>query len=160
MKTILVVCTANICRSPMVAALLRRELETAGVEDQVRVVSAGTRALEDEPASDLAVAEMKRRGLDLREHRSQPLTPDLIREADLILVMEEQHRRSIFSVAPLQLFKVYLLSELSGGYGEVGDPFGEGERDYQRSAAQIEALVHAGMPRILRTLELASPVRD
>lgn len=124
MKTILFVCTANICRSPMAAGLMRDRIERMELSEPVQVLSAGVWAVEGNRASSNATAILRFRGIDLAEHRSQPLTPAMLRQANIILVMEEAHRRSIFHIAPDQLSKVYLLTEMAGGHDDVEDPFG------------------------------------
>ncbi len=55
MKTILFVCTANICRSPMAAAIMRQRIAQMGLADQVRVISAGVWAEGDQSASANAI---------------------------------------------------------------------------------------------------------
>ncbi len=136
-KTILFVCTANICRSPMAAALLRERLAALGLDQEIEVHSAGVYAEAGVRASRLAVSTLAGKGVPLNGHRSQPLVPALLNEADLVLVMEESHRRSIFYLAPQHLGKVYLLSELSGGHADVADPFGGSAEDYRADCSVV-----------------------
>ncbi len=166
MKTILFVCTANICRSPMAAAIMRRRLAEAGLGDGpagswegVQVRSAGVYAEEGHAASTLAVRTLGERGMDLTAHRSQAVTPALLKEADIVLVMEERHRRSLFYLEPRLLHKVFLLSEMSGGHADVDDPFGGPEEDYQHAADRLERLIETGLPMILKQLKVA-PARQ
>jgi protein-tyrosine phosphatase len=87
---ILVVCTANLCRSPMVEAILRRRLEERGVH--VTVASAGL--LEpDRAAVDGARQALLAHGLDIAEHRSRRLDGDLVQGAGLVIGLERQHVR-------------------------------------------------------------------
>jgi protein-tyrosine-phosphatase len=150
LKVILVACTANICRSPMAAAILRRRIADLGLEDQIAVSSAGVWAEEGHGASPNAVTLLADRGMDLTEHRSRLLTPGLLGEADLVLVMEEAHRRSLFHLAPQHLSKVYLLTEMSGRHADVADPYGGPVEGYVRTADELEKLIDAGLPMILR----------
>ena len=90
--------------------------------------------------------------MDLTGHRSRLLTPALLGEADLVLVMEEAHRRSLFHLAPQHLGKVYLLTEMSGRHADVADPYGGPAEGYARTADELERLIDAGMPMILRRL--------
>jgi len=154
-KTILVACTANICRSPMAAAILRRRIAESGLEDQIAVSSAGVWAEEGHGASPNAVTTLAGRGMDLTGHRSRLLTPTLLGEADLVLVMEEAHRRSLFYLAPQHLSKVYLLTEMSGKHADVADPYGGPVEGYVRTADELERLIDAGMPMILRRLRIS-----
>jgi hypothetical protein len=66
--------------------------------------------------------------------------------------MEEAHRRSIFYLAPEVLGKVYLLSEMAGGYDDIADPFGGPVQEYVRTADQLAALIDKGLPKILKRI--------
>ena len=89
-KTLLVVCYGNICRSPMAAALLDRDLGPLGIEVQ----SAGFIGF-NRPAPAEAVDAAKRHAVNLSDHRSRPVTVDGVRTADLIVVMDASQRRQI-----------------------------------------------------------------
>jgi len=89
---ILVVCTANICRSPMAAAMLAAASVDRGVA--LTVSSAGF-LFEGNPASDTATKVMRERGLDLAPHRSRIVTRQLLDDADLVLTMERRHARDL-----------------------------------------------------------------
>ena len=156
LKTILFVCTANICRSPMAAAIMQERIARAGLQAEVQVVSAGVWAESGARASANAAVVLRGRGIDLTTHRSQMLTPALVKEADIILVMEEAHRRSIFYMAPEQLSKVYLLTEMAGGYDDVPDPYGGPFEEYVETAALLAALIDKGMPRTLKRLGVSA----
>jgi protein-tyrosine phosphatase len=89
-KTLLVVCHGNICRSPMAAALLARELAAL----DVNVRSGGFIGF-NRPAPAEAIGAAARYGLDLAEHRSRPVTAEVVRSADLIVVMERAQQRVV-----------------------------------------------------------------
>src|SRR3989442_2250333 len=91
MKTILLVCTGNICRSPLAAALLERALKERGFE-AIEVSSAGTGAWDGAPVSEGAYLVGLRRGLHLSGHRAQLLTRPIVGAADLILTLARHHR--------------------------------------------------------------------
>lgn len=160
MKTILFVCTANICRSPMAAGIMRRRVAGLGLADQVQVASAGVYAEAGYEASANAIVTLGSRGVDLGEHRSQPVTMRLLAEADIVLVMEEAHRRSLFYLAPQHLAKVFLLTEMSGGYEDVADPYGGPLEGYAFTADLLERLIEAGLPKILRRIKVTLPAQD
>jgi protein-tyrosine phosphatase len=147
-RRILVLCTANICRSPMAAGILRRRLGALGLSGDIEVISAGTYAEPDQPAAGRAVTVMGERGIDLSGHRSQAVGPLLLASADLVLVMEEAHRRWLFNLSPRQLGKVFLLSELVGQHGDIPDPYGSGPADFERSAKLLEQIIDRGMPKL------------
>ena len=88
--SLLVVCRGNICRSPFAAALLRRELS----RKRVRVDSGGFTPPGRQPPPE-AVAAATRHGVDLSGHRSQRVTADSVRAADLIVVMDLTQRYEI-----------------------------------------------------------------
>ena len=152
MKTILFVCTGNICRSPMAEALMRDRLARAGLDAEVQVVSAGVWAESGDRASTGAVVVLRNRGIDMAAHRSKPVTTELLKAADIILVMEEAHRRSIFYLAPEVLSKVFLLAEMAGRHDEVDDPFGGTIEGYTVTADEIAALIDKGLPKILKRI--------
>ena len=93
---VIVVCTANICRSPMGEKLLRHAL-AAEPEPlrSLKVVSAGIAAARGQPATDNSVAALKKVGIDLSGHASQPLTQELLDRALAVFCMTESHRSMI-----------------------------------------------------------------
>jgi protein-tyrosine-phosphatase len=157
-KTILFVCTANICRSPMAAGLMRKRIADLGLADQVSVQSAGVWAREGLEASENAAAVLAARDISLAEHRSRPVDISLLQQADLVLVMKEAHRRSLFYLAPQHLGKVYLLTEMSGRHEDVDDPYGGEVGEYVATVKQLEELIAAGLPHILARLGIAADV--
>ena len=84
---ILIVCSANLCRSPMAEHLFRRRIDEAEDDERLRVASAGTWADADEPSPANAQQVMLEEGIDLSAHRSRALTQPDVDDADLILVM-------------------------------------------------------------------------
>jgi len=84
MFEILMVCTGNICRSPMAAGLLRHMLPT-DLENRIQVISAGTHAMHGHQAAPFAVQAMARQGIDISGHRARMIDRTLVRRASLIL---------------------------------------------------------------------------
>ena len=155
---ILIVCTANICRSPMAAALLQHFL--AGQNEPLKslpVVSAGIAARQGDPISDNAVVAMKRVGLDLSQHTSQPVTQTLLDGALAVLCMTESHRAMIqlrFERVPkhLYLFREFLPPPVDP---EVADPYGGPLSVYETCR---DNLVEA-VPSVVNFLKTITPAR-
>ncbi|TVU89172.1 low molecular weight protein-tyrosine-phosphatase [Vreelandella titanicae] len=118
-KRILVVCTGNICRSPVAEALLKQQLPDRHIS------SAGLGALQGEPVASFARQLAEADGLDVTNHRARQLTVTMIQEADLILVMSEGQRRAVGQQAPQALGKTLLLGRwLDSGKGRnIPDPY-------------------------------------
>ena len=155
---ILIVCTANICRSPMAAALLQHFL--AGQNEPLKslqVVSAGIAARQGDPISDNAAVAMKRVGLDLSQHSSQPVTQQLLDGALIVLCMTESHRAMIqlqFERVPthLYLFREFLPPPVDP---EVDDPYGGPLSVYETCR---DNLVEA-VPSVVNFLKTITPAR-
>lgn len=156
MKTILFVCTGNICRSPMAAALLRRRLEEDQKRRDWRVLSAGTWACEGRAASGHAVAEMADRGIDIRTHRSHSVSDQLMEEADLVLVMTRNHAEALAVAFPDHADKVHMVSELVGETHDISDPYGGTPLEYAAVAQELEQLIDEGFLRIVSLAEDSS----
>lgn len=103
--SILVVCTGNICRSPIAERFLRRELP------QKKIDSAGTGALVNQEADKSAAYIASIHGLSLEGHRGQQFTSALSRQYDLILVMEKAHLVQVGKIAPEARGKTMLFGE-------------------------------------------------
>jgi protein-tyrosine-phosphatase len=148
MPHVLLVCTANICRSPVAVALLTQRLKEENLKGWT-VSSAGTWAQKGLPASPNSVAVMAERGLDLTDHVSRPVEPVLMEAADLVLCMELGHVEALQTEFPLHAHKVFTLSQMSGPSYSIADPYGGPLLGYIQMAAEIGALLEAGFPRIL-----------
>lgn len=170
---ILVVCTANRCRSPMAAAMLSDALARSGVE--AVVTSAGS--LEAGiPAVDNAIAVMGDRGLDITSHVSTQLSLELLSSIDLILTMERAHVRDVAVRSRDALPKTFTIkefvrraqdtrrfpgepvsewitrlsssrsnSELLGTSYEddIADPIGKPRKEFEKTVAELEPLIAA-----------------
>lgn len=150
MTRILMVCTGNICRSPLAESLMRSELERLGVDGAV-VSSAGTGAWEGAPASEGAYLVGLEHGVDLSDHRARLLTGDVVREADLIFTMARHQRARVEDLGGEG--RVHVLGEYVGRTGaeaEVGDPFGAGLDVYRETFNQLAEFINEAKERIVR----------
>jgi protein-tyrosine phosphatase len=102
MKNILVVCTGNVCRSPTGEYLLKKEL---GPDFEVK--SAGLGALVDQPANDIAQKIALQHGVDMSAHRARQITMDILKWADLVLVMEAGQKSDLLHRYPWLEGKVF-----------------------------------------------------
>lgn len=149
MPSILIVCTANICRSPMAEAQLRHLLEEADVPGEWRVSSAGTWASDGLPASESGVLVMQEQGLDTSAHLSRAVNEAIVAEADLILTMTAGHAEALGAEYPSARSRIHLLSEMAGPRYDVWDPFGRSLAEYRRTANELAGLVERGLERII-----------
>ena len=128
-RRILVICAGNVCRSPVAAAMLERELPGRTVE------SAGLTALVGEPAEPLAIELAAMRGLDLRSHRARQVSGEMCHAADLILVMELRHKTALAQRYPLAWGKVFRLGE--AGEFDIADPYRQSRPVFEAVCADI-----------------------
>jgi len=146
-RTVLFVCSANRCRSPLAAALATRLLaRRTGVDEWdllaagFRVESAGTGCLHGAPATPEAEAVASARGLDLSTHRARPLTHTVLEQADDIFVMTRAQQASIAEFVPEARDRVHTLDRKGR---DIPDPFGHGPEAYEKVAAVILAALQA-----------------
>lgn len=132
-KSVLVICTGNICRSPMAEALLRRELAGQGIE----VSSAGTGALVGWPADAHSVAVAAAHGLDLSAHRARQASATLLAASDLILTLDGGHSRWLHQRHPQLRGRVHKLLKWQDD-ADVEDPFQRPRAAFEQAWADCE----------------------
>jgi protein-tyrosine phosphatase len=145
---LVLLCTGNTCRSPLAAAVFREELGPDA--NRVELVSAGTAAWDGQPASAGASEAAARAGLDLAGHRSRRAAADLLRDADLVLVMEREQQRAA-EVLGADPRRTHVLSEWPEP-GEpalaVSDPFGGSLEAYEECLRRIRRHVRRIVPHV------------
>jgi protein-tyrosine phosphatase len=148
MARILVVCTANICRSPVAEAILRDSLLQAGLSDW-EVASAGTWAYPGQAAATYSVEVLGERGMSIDDHRSRLVDEALLSEADLILCMEHNHAEALRAEFPQHAERILLLTQMAGHNYSVNDPYGGTRDDYVRMVREVTSLIDEGLPAII-----------
>ncbi len=141
-RSVLFVCTGNICRSPTADGVMRHLVREAGLEGRVRVDSAGTIDYHvGEPPDERAQAHARRRGYELSTLRARQVTDGDFETFDLILAMDRGHLRTLQELAPaehrhkMRLFMEYATTRKRD---EVPDPYFGGAAGFERVLDMIE----------------------
>jgi protein-tyrosine phosphatase len=115
---ILAVCTANVCRSPVVERLLARHLNAVGWSVQVRSAGVSGGRLGVHPDTITAASAV---GLDLSDHGSRRLTAELLVDegADLVITSTREHLREVVALDPGAWPRTFTLRELARRAGDV-----------------------------------------
>jgi RpiB/LacA/LacB family sugar-phosphate isomerase len=146
MRTVLFVCTGNVCRSPMAQGLFA---DLVKGRSDIEVTSAGIGAVGGQSPSPHSVEVMAELGIDIRNIRSKPLMADLVRKADFIFVMTYGHLDSMLLLFPSAAEKTFLLREFETDLPvmerELADPIGQSREVYRECRDQIRA----ALPRLL-----------
>lgn len=158
MRRVLFICTANQCRSAAAAAILEQIARDAGLE--LEVASAGTHAVDGIPAQQSTIEAAWEAGFDLRGHRSQSVTRDLLDWADVVLAMTRGHVGWLLQVMPPQstgrvrLFKPYCEGKFEDGSApsmyledEILDPIGMPDDEQRVMIAEMRRLLQAMVDR-------------
>lgn len=148
---ILILCHGNICRSPFAAELLQRQLLRSRVE--VRIRSAGFLA-SGRPAPPEALEAASNWNIDLTSHRSARVSAELLRGADLIVVMEPVQRWVVAARFSRPMRDVLVLGDLDlqpAASRAIPDPWGRARAAYEGSYARIARCV-AVLAALLRRL--------
>jgi protein-tyrosine-phosphatase len=121
----------------MAAELFRRRI---GNDAGWTAVSAGTFAGYGMPASEHAIEALLEIGMDLSGHKSQPVTAELVKNSDMIVVMTESHRAGILDQFPEVEPKVFLIKSFGSSKvpADISDPYGGSLNVYRKTRDEID----------------------
>lgn len=146
MRSVLFVCTANICRSPMAEGLFRAMVDPE--ENEWIIGSAGTWTSDGQPVSDGTLQALAKKGILINEHQSKQVNSDLLKSYRLILTMEQGQKEALRIEFPEIANRVYLLSEMIGQRFNVPDPIGGPQEEFNDTARELEKILANGMEKI------------
>ncbi|WP_433374249.1 hypothetical protein [Streptosporangium sp. CA-115845] len=151
---ILIVCTANIVRSPMAEAIARAMLRFSSCP--ILVSSAGTHARAGHPMAPYALDTLRNLGLDGSEHLSRPLDSALVGDADLILTMETGQRGTAVTMDPTAIHRTFTLREFA--HLSAGRKIRHRSDTVGRAHAVVQAVARRrGAPGRHPSVEIADP---
>lgn len=144
-ENILIICTANICRSPLAQVIL------ADLLPNKQVLSAGVLvedlALNKQGAANYCVSLAKRNGFDLSQHQAKPISKELIENADLILVMNHEQLEVVSKLASGARAKTLLFGQWIG-QGDILDPYGQDMLSFERCYKTLKKAAHSWQRRL------------
>jgi protein-tyrosine phosphatase len=153
---ILFVCSGNSCRSPMAEGLMKVKVPEK-YRERVEVHSAGTLGLFGHPATEYAVHAADELGANISKHRSQGISAQLLRDADVIFAMAREHKSYIERQFPEVRENVFLLKSFGQSIAEVAgenidDPIGESLSFYRKCAGIIDSELNRILPRLTQLM--------
>jgi protein-tyrosine-phosphatase len=149
---VLMVCTANVCRSPLGEAILKKYVSQEKMTAHIAVSSSGIWASDGRKPSALTVEVAAENGLDISGHTSQSLNLRLLQQSDLVLCMTPEHRLELSNIFPDQKEKIYTLKGFNRkqvpANEAIDDPIGLSFNFYRRIYKEIDTEVQRIFPEI------------
>ncbi|MEW5799472.1 MAG: hypothetical protein AB1728_10765 [Bacteroidota bacterium] len=151
---ILFVCTANITRSAMCEAILKKFVSDDNLHNKITIESAGTEAISGGSPDPETIEVCKKYGIDVSNHLARQVEPDLLDQADLILCLAESHKERIIDASPAYEKKVFMLKEYAQvvlpADLSVDDPTGKAKKKYQETFEELYGEILRIYPAIKR----------
>lgn len=139
MKNIIFVCTGNTCRSPMAERICQGLGARKNMD--IKINSRGILVFNPEPAHPYANEAVKKYGFNLEGHISRQFEIKDIQDNTIILTMTKRHKEHIINNYPDFKEQVHLISEFAGRTGDIIDPYGKMQRDYDFCAKQLYEII-------------------
>jgi protein-tyrosine phosphatase len=144
-REILVVCHANVCRSPYLQAVLQRALPDIAVKSAGFVGS-------DRSVPAISLALSATRGLDLSLYRSRPLKRSTVTSADLVVVMDSNQARQIGTLFPMNHARIVVAGDLDPEFDSsraITDPWNQSDDVFESSFNRLDRCA-ATLARVLQ----------
>lgn len=155
---VLMVCTANICRSPMAEGVLREELKLRGLTRRIRVDSAGTSALLGHFTDGRARLVCSREGIDLRKSRARQVTVDHFLRFNYLLAMDQRNYQWLLENCPQAHGKrISLLGSwaASGSMGDIPDPYFGSLAGFEEVLLKLRYCINGFLVHLQEEMDLA-----
>ena len=156
-RSILVVCTGNICRSPTGEGVLRVKAKARGLDKAVQVASAGTHDYHVGEAPDArSMRHAIKRGYDLSAQRAQQVTLEHFEQFDYILAMDRSHLRILKALAPANSrakIGLYLDRSQTWKSADVPDPYYGGPEGFEHVLDMVEEAADAWLDAMVSELD-------
>ena len=142
-KRILIICVGNICRSPTAEYMFRHRLSSSDTSIQ----SAGLGALVGQRMDPVALEILGENGIEGETHRARQVTSTMLRDAELVLAMEQDHVSRLMRMAPEASGKVMLLDRWERR-GDIPDPYRLGREVFEHVYQRIDRAVESWLPHL------------
>jgi protein-tyrosine phosphatase len=151
---LLFVCTGNLHRSVMAAAMVEAMLRALGASAVVG--SAGTLGLQGQPAPAAVQQVCQELGLDVSGHSNRPLTRSLVERSDRIIVMQDSHGDAVLRLSAQAEDRIIYLGDYLEPPGEVWDPIGQPLSRFRECRDLILGACQRLLPELLQSLPMVS----